>query len=210
MLPLQLTSFGESAMLIIPIPVPVGASHVVTVEGSVWKLVDCSQCGERFAYLLELQATGENTDLFFVDGQSATTSALREAERKLFEKGRNVVAPVPCPRCGHYQAEMARRLKDEASINRLQIAGLSITLLAFAGLATGVAYAWVLTIIATIVGLAFLACGYVKSFRFDPNAGDPAPRIRFGRQRSVWGDKLTKLLATHATPNSESTSPSAS
>ncbi len=187
--------------MFIPIPVPVGTHHVATAEGSVWKVVDCSHCTERFAYLLELQATGEDVGYLFFDGETASASARRQAEQNLAAKGRNTVVPVPCPRCGRYQADMARRLKDDASINRLQIAGLAITLLAFAGLATGVAYAWVFTIFATAVGIAFLICGYVKSFRFDPNAGDPAPHIKYSREHTVWGDKLNKLLAERRGPS---------
>jgi hypothetical protein len=37
----------------IPIPIPIGARRVAAVRG-VWKVVSCTRCQERYAYLLEL------------------------------------------------------------------------------------------------------------------------------------------------------------
>src|SRR5687768_7306755 len=96
---------------------------------------------------------------------------------------------------------MARMLKDEGSINSLQIAGAVIALLSLVPLAIGIPYIWVVTLVLAVTGLALLAWGYVLAFRFDPNAGDPEPRKTLGRGHAVWGEQLEELLA--ANPRTE-------
>jgi hypothetical protein len=176
------------------IPIPIGVNRVAAVQGAVWKLVSCAHCQQRYAYLVELEATGEDHDLLFLDAQGSAERAREQAERNLVQQSKNVVLPVPCPGCGFYQDDMARMLKDDASINSLQIAGVVIVLLSLVPLALGIP--WVLTIVLGVMGLAVLAWGYVVAFRFDPNAGDPDPRKALGRGHAVWGEQLVELLAT--------------
>lgn len=178
----------------IPIPIPIGAKWVAEARGEVWKLVSCMHCREPYAYILSLEATGEAHDLLFLDGEGSKEEARTKAEENLREKGGNYVLPVPCPNCGSYQDEMVRQLKAEAGINRLQVAGGVITLLAFIPLAFGIPTAWVLTPIVALAGLIVLACGYVVAFRYDPNAGDPEARKAIGRQHAVWGEHLAQCL----------------
>jgi len=59
----------------IPIHIPIGARHVAAIRGAVWKLVDCEYCQERYAYLLELEATGQDHDLRFLDGAGSAARA---------------------------------------------------------------------------------------------------------------------------------------
>jgi hypothetical protein len=183
------------------IPIPIGAKHVAAVQGAVWKFVSCAHCQQRYAYLLELEATGEDHDLLFLDGEGSAERARALAEQNLLQKSRNVVLPVPCPNCGFYQDDMSRKLKNEESINSLQIAGVVLGVLSFVPLAFGIPYIWILTIVLAVAGLALLAYGYVVAFRFDPNAGDPEARKALGRRHAVWGEQLAELLAT--SPNAE-------
>jgi hypothetical protein len=185
----------------IPIPIPIGAKHVAAVKGAVWKVVACAHCQQRYAYLLELEATGEYHDLLFLDGEGAAERARVKAEQNLLQKSRNVVLPVPCPNCGFYQDEMSRQLKEEANINPLQVAGVMVALSSLIPLAFDITYIWVLTIVLAIAGLTPLAYGYVIAFRFDPNAGDPESRKAQGRSHAVWGEQLAELLA--ASPPAE-------
>src|SRR3954454_22539883 len=104
----------------IPIPIPIGVKRVAAVQGAVWKFVSCACCQQRYAYLLKLEATGEDHDLLFFDGKGSAERARAQAEQNLVQKSRNVVLPVPCPSCGFYQDDMARKLKEGASINPLQ------------------------------------------------------------------------------------------
>jgi len=185
----------------IPIHIPIGAKHIAAVQGAVWKFVSCAQCQQRYAYLLQLEATGEDHDLLFLDGEGSAERARAKAEQNLVQKSHNVVLPVPCPNCGFYQDDMSRRLKEGASINSLQIAGVVIAGLSLIPLAFGIPYIWVVTIVLVVAGLALLAWGYVVAFCFDPNAGDPEPRKALGRKHAVRGEQLAELLAT--SPNAE-------
>jgi hypothetical protein len=179
-----------------PIPIPIGIVRVAAVRGAVWKVVDCEHCRQRFAYLLELEATGEDHDPLFFDGQGSAARAQAQAEQNFLQKSRNVVLTVPCPHCGGYQEDMSREMKEAASINSLQIAGAVIAVIAFVSLLFRIPYIWVLTIVMATAGLALVAWGYVRAFRFDPNAGDPEPRKAIGRRCTVSGEQLEELLAT--------------
>jgi hypothetical protein len=173
-----------------------GSKNVAAARGAVWKFVSCARCQQRFAYLLELEATGDDHNLLFLDGAGSAERARAEAEQNLSKKSRSCILPVPCPNCGFYQDEMARKLKEAAWINSLQIIGAVITLVAFIPLAFAIPYMWVLTLVLALAGLPLLVYGYVLAFRFDPNAGDPEPRKVLGQQHAVWGQQLTELLAT--------------
>ena len=192
----ELGSFGEGGDIHIPIRIPIGAKHVAAVQGAVWKFVCCAHCQQRYAYLLELDATGEDHDLLFLDGKGSAERARARAEQNLLQKSRNVVVPVPCPACGFYQEDMSRVLKEEASLNRPQIVGLAVAALSLVPLAFGISYIWVITIVLAIVGLALVTWGYVLAFCFDPNAGDPEARKSLGQRHAVWGEQLAQLLAT--------------
>ena len=47
----------------IPMNVPIGVTNVATAKGTVWKFVSCEGCQERYAYLMKLEATGEQLDM---------------------------------------------------------------------------------------------------------------------------------------------------
>jgi hypothetical protein len=183
------------------IPIPIGTKHVAAVRGAVWKFVSCAHCKQRYAYLLEVEATGEDHDLLFMDGERSAERARAQAEQNLLQKSRNCVLPVPCPMCGYYQDDMSRQLKEEVWTNPVQMVGAAIAMLSLLPLAFDIAYNWVLTLVLAVVGLALLAYGYVLVVRFDPNAGDPEPRKALGRRYAVWGEQLCELLTTN--PNAE-------
>src|SRR6516165_9315574 len=133
-----------------------GATHsarraTASVQGSVWKFVSCERCKEPYAYLLELEATGEN---------------LGKAQENLSHKKQRCVVPVPCPRCGCYQEEMSRLLKEEASINPFQIGGALIAVLGFIAWAFDIASNWVIPLVIGVAGACLMAYGYYLSFRF--------------------------------------------
>ena len=180
------------------IPIPIGTKHAVAVRGTVWRFVNCERCQQPFAYLLQLEATGEDHDLLFLDGTTSAARAQAQAEQNLLRKSDNLVVPIPCPHCGSYQGDMSRQLKDEASINLHQVAGAAVILLSFVPLAFDVPYVWVATVLVATAGLAVLVHGCLRSLRFDANAGDPAPRREFARRHTVWGERLAALVAENA------------
>ena len=181
--------------MFIPILIPIGRRHVATLRGAVWKFVNCEHCQKQYAYLLELEATGKDHDLLFLDGEGSAERARAQAAQNFLQQSRNRVRPIPCPYCGFYQAEMAQQLKEEKWINPFQICGALIVLLSFIPLAFEIANIWVATLVLAGAGLALLAYGYVLTFRFDPNAGDPEPRKVVGQSHAGWGAELAELLS---------------
>ncbi len=172
------------------IPIPIGTKHIAAVQGAVWKPVSCERCQQSYAYLVELEATGEDHDLLFLDGEASAERALAQAEQNLLRKSQRCVLPVPCPHCGFYQEEMSRLLKEQAWTNPLQIVGGAIVVLSFVPLMFDIAFGWVLTVLLAVAGLAVMAYGYVVAFRFDPNAGDPEVRKALGQSHAVWGEQM--------------------
>ncbi len=179
--------------MVIPIPIPIGVRRVATARGAVWKVHACENCRQQFAFLLELQATGEDHDLLFLDRDGSSKRAQEQAEENLLKKSQICVVPVPCPNCGFYQEAMSRKLKEDAWTNRTQFIGGLIVLLSLVPLAFNIEYIWLLSIVLAVFGLLLLAYGYVLAYRFDPNAGDPEPRKSLGRLRTVWGKQLDEL-----------------
>lgn len=145
---------------------------------------------------MELEASGEDHDLLFLDGEGSAERARIHAEQNFLRKSCNVVLPVPCPNCGFYQDDMSQILKDENLVNSFQIVGGAITVLSLVPLILDIPNIWILTIVLAVAGLALMAYGYVIAFRFDPNAGDPEPRRTLGRRHAVWGEQLGRLPAT--------------
>ena len=179
-------------------PSIMGRKAVALVHGSVWKFVSCERCHERFAYLLKLEATGEDPFAY-----GSNERALARAQENLSQKKDRCILPVPCPYCGIYQADMSRQLKEEASINLFQIGGVIIAVLGFIPLVFDIAHTGVITLVFGVVGIFLLAYGYYLSFRFDPNAGDPEPKKALGQKQAVWGELLAKFPAVgpDATPS---------
>ena len=93
---------------------------------------------------------------------------------------------------------MAKQLKDDASMNLLQVIGGGITVLAFVPLVFRLPYLWwILSLILAVIGISLLAYGFMVSIRFDPNAGDPAPRKKLGQIHAIWGQQLAELDASN-------------
>ena len=179
--------------MFIPHFVHPGKKAVASVQGSVWKFVSCEPCPQRYAYLLELEATGEDRAFLYADG--SPERALAKAQENLSQKKQRCILPVPFPCCGHYQAEMSRLLQEEASMNLFQLGGALLAVLGFIPLAFDSASNWVIPLVIGVAGVGLMAYGYYLSFGFDPNAGDPELRKALGQRHAVWGEQLAKLLA---------------
>jgi len=172
---------------------PTGVKHVTSMQGRFLRLVDCKHCQEAYAFQLDLQSTGE---VYGAGDEASAAQARRKAEENLLAKSKNVVLPIPCPKCGCYQKDMVEKMKEDASINSAQIIGLVIVLLAFLPLAISrSAVSISLTVVLALIGIGPLVSGILKAFRFDPNVGDPEPRKALGRSKAVWGKELEELRA---------------
>jgi hypothetical protein len=177
----------------IPIPIPIGSTHVTYVQGYVWRQICCERCRTEYAFLLRLEGRGSAENVLFLDGKGASELARKKAEENLARKGEAMVVPVPCPKCGTYQADMVRRLKDDNMMNPLQVAGAVVLSAAiFAGLFDS-PFRWVITGALAIIGTVLLVYGYRLSFRYDPNRGDAERRKAIGAECSVWGEELERV-----------------
>jgi hypothetical protein len=184
----------------IPIHIPIGTKRTAHVRGAVWKLVDCSHCGERYACQVQLEASAQTVDLLFLDSKGSTERARQQAMEHLARQSENCVVPVPCPGCGSYQEPMARQMKEAAWVNRQQVVGLVIAMASLIFLALPFAYGWIATVVVAIFGLHVMIRGYIIAYRFDANAGDPEPRKLLAQQHSVWGEKLQGLIDSGQLP----------
>lgn len=178
------------------IPIPVATRWVATAQGAVWKVVTCSHCQQRYAFLLEMETTGTEVGPPLSFGSEGARQAQARAEENLSRMARNVVFPLPCPNCGCYQPDMVERLREEGTSNALVIAGLIIVVLSLIPLAFSVPYIWVATAVGVSVGFGLIGYADWAAARWDPNAGDHEPRKARGRKRAVWGEELDRLLAT--------------
>ena len=75
-----------------------GKKAVASVQGSVWRFVSCEHCHQRYAYLLELEATGEDLALLCVDGSAER--ALAKAQENLSQKNSGVYFRFRVPVAG--------------------------------------------------------------------------------------------------------------
>lgn len=181
--------------MLIPIPIPLGEKQVVAVQGAVWKFVACAKCHQDFAYLLQLEAIGEDDNVLFMDEEGSQKRAHAHAQRNLAKKFENVVVPTPCPCCGYYQEDMVRILKEEGTSDRLFGVGMGVTALSFIPLAFSMPHIWIATTAGVSVGVILMVYAEFFTGRTDPNAGDPQQRILLGQKHTLWGEKLTKLRA---------------
>lgn len=187
------------------IPIPVATNWVATAQRTVWKVVTCSHCSQRYAFPLELETTGNDVTPLFLDSEGAARRAQAKAEDNLSKMARNVVFPLPCPTCGCYQPDMVDRLRSEGTSNAPVIAGLIVAVLSLIPLAFSVPYIWVVTVVGMLVGFGLMGYADWAAARWDPNAGDPEPRKARGRKRAVWGEQLDQLLATDGNAGPAST-----
>jgi hypothetical protein len=183
--------------MMIPIPIPIATRWVATARGTVWKVVTCSHCQQRYAFQLELETTGQQVGPPLSLSDEGAMLAQARAEENLSKMGRNVVIPLPCPNCGCYQPDMVERLRTEGTSKAPVAVGLTIIVLSLIPLAFGIPYLWIATVAGVSVGFGLIGYADWSAARWDPNAGDPEPRKARGRKRAVWGEELDRLLTAN-------------
>lgn len=178
----------------IPIPIPIANRHVAQVHSRVLRIIDCEYCLEAFAFCLNLEAEGDDHDVLFFDPKGSEERASNKAHENLARKSTNLVVPIPCPNCGSYQQDMSQLLKDDASINKVQIIGGLTIGVAWLPFAFGSGFGWVAALAGSSLGFATMIYGYYVSAKFDPNSGDPEPRRLLARSTTVYGEELLQLI----------------
>ena len=114
------------------IPIPVATRHVAAAQGTIWKFVTCEQCRQPYAYLLELEATGEDVDLFDVPQIWVATVALALAGLSILIRGcamslrfdPNMGDPAPRRALGQRHAVWGERLSEVPATHPSSESGL--------------------------------------------------------------------------------------
>jgi hypothetical protein len=167
--------------------------YKATVQGEIWRIVRCENCGTPYAYRMEIEASADSSSLLGLNDQGAQQRAAAQAALNLQAKSQVSVAAVPCPECGYYQRHMARRFRSQY-LHWTLIAGVVALAGGLAVLFSDVPYGWVGATGLISVGAAFMILGALWRPRIDPNAGDPEPRKQLGRACALWGERLKLLL----------------
>ncbi|MFO0822438.1 MAG: hypothetical protein U0792_04855 [Gemmataceae bacterium] len=199
----------------IPIPI-VWTEYTVTVQGRVFKRVPCEHCGTEYVYMLERENTGSAICPYSVLGKDGEEQLVSSAEDSVRQYLANDFDAVPCPVCGNYQRFMFPKLYESPFIPGLlaPAAAMLGAGLALVGVISG-GWAYLerpndhaLTrLIIAGVGLAVAGVSWfglrtlesTRVRRFDPNTGDPNPRIEMGRSRAM---TRTEFEAKHGRDDS--------
>lgn len=86
--------------------IPLGRDHNVSQVGFNYRNVHCEECGEDYVYILEREGHGSSFSPLYLNSKGAEAEAQRQAEHNLDQMLKNEIDPVPCPSCGHFQANM--------------------------------------------------------------------------------------------------------
>ncbi len=162
--------------------IPLVRDHTETVAGVAIRPVTCEYCGEQFVYVLSREVSETAVGLMTVD-QSAREAAKATAEENLDQQLAEGVDPVPCPRCGRYQAAMVEEIRQWKYLWMFLLGlvgficpfGVFVYLIGIRfQLATLSATAWFVIAVATIVGPLFGSLmWWLRGWRarqFDPNS----------------------------------------
>lgn len=180
--------------------IPLGTFYTVTRFGSTYKVVECEQCTQRYAYQVRAAAEGYGTSPLYLDNQGAKDRAERQASFALECALRRAVEVVPCPECGWIQKDMQplarhrhyRRLRIVAF---LLLSGLILPLVFVIGIifwppnpqvrADMLQDAAFFTVVFGLTGGGLLWWRASACKRFDANATELEGRLALAAQRAV-------------------------
>lgn len=89
-----------------------GRRYTATVRGWKRKLVTCEYCGRAYDYKVSCEATGSAESPYYLNNEGASERAQTRAQARLNSKLESAVEAVPCPQCGHFQADMVTMLRQ--------------------------------------------------------------------------------------------------
>ncbi len=189
--------------------IPVGLKYDVTLTGRVPKLVRCEQCGHEYVYLLEGTAAGHGSSPLFLDNEGARNRAYETAHVFLDATLRDDCAVVPCARCGHVQAHMLPKARQQyrrwmftAGLYLLALGGIVaapaiVLALIDDGARAGDFITLMLATAAAVLIAGGLALAYTRLLLargHDPNALPVEVRKQWGDDLSVSKDEYLKML----------------
>jgi hypothetical protein len=172
--------------------IPIGRDHNVSLSGFDYRTVHCEECGEDYVYILDREGQGNSFNPMYLDSKGAEAEAQRKAEENLQHMLEEEIDPVPCPSCGHFQANMipvARQVRHSwmtglALIMMLAFAISIITALGAKQLSTQVIAAVVSGVCLVITVCALLLQKLLQQ-SYNPNHLPISQRLELARQRAA-------------------------
>ena len=82
------------------IPIPLGRSWAVTLRQPVASRFACAACGWKSPVIVKAVTRGRGMSPMFLDDRGAQQRAYEEAEDAIAAAVSNILALVPCPKCG--------------------------------------------------------------------------------------------------------------
>ncbi len=168
-------------------------------SGAASRGVVCEKCHQKYFYALRCDAVVSERSVLFLENKSAEERATQAADEQLAAALRDQILPVPCPRCGWYQADMVAICREQYGIWMIAAAivsfiGICVSFVATMTMFLGTGLqqhsdtlriVWSTFLVFFIVLTASLF--WLQKFwsaRYDPNEKDPAERIRIGQSKA--------------------------
>lgn len=170
---------------------------VTELVGVADKRCECESCGQVFVYPMRRAGVGEGVALLGTFQTRAKRAAWDLAEAELERKLRSQHDPIPCIGCGHYQADMRRRMirakfgNPKPIANMLIVSGVVCLLFGLGcGVLTlgissanqqpgpGALYTMGILIAFLFLGTGLLAAGITRLVRFERKVASHDPHKR--------------------------------
>jgi hypothetical protein len=179
-----------------------GTDYTATRSGVVVKFVQCVECDCGYAYEMERTIQASAFSPLGLSGKASARAATEDAVRRLDRALRESCDPVPCPRCGWYQSNMVKRVRQIrlrwVKSTAFALFPLSILSALFA-LDFAAKQYWPLVGLGTLASLIGLACllliaRYLLNRRYDPNTQPESKRIAIGESLSLSRAEYRRLM----------------
>jgi hypothetical protein len=91
-------------------------SHYASVSGSTTRRERCVNCSCIFEYDVKCHAQGGGHAPFLLGNGAASVTASQRAYANLSRALKETISPVHCPRCGIFQPNMVRALREQHGV----------------------------------------------------------------------------------------------
>lgn len=183
-----------------------GMEYTASVGGGAFKEVHCAECGREFFYALQREAKGKGSSLYFLDNKGARERADEAARRRLAKELESAIDPVPCPGCGHVQADMVRAARKTRLRWLAKLGWLLVIAVATVGgmnfLTTGLdldeppgLFPWAPFLMVAWVGPAVLLLRFALNAAWDLNNIPLPDRLAAGKELAMERAEVERILA---------------
>jgi hypothetical protein len=192
--------------------VPYALTYYVRETGRLPRVVRCEQCDREYVYFLKRAGEGEGTSLLFLENAEAKERAARKARAELEAALAVGVDPVPCPRCGWYQAHMVPEARSRRHPSLWYVAGLGLMVaIIFGAIAIIVpnghqvdpdfarvarSGGWV-GVAGAVLAVGAWAWRWRLAGLYDPNDAPAADRVAVGQAKAMTIERFSELLAAY-------------